>query len=279
MTLIRSLRQPDDPFRDFCQWDYDPVTAPDAQTLRQSAFLLHALNQTPEGDRLSAIFRRLQQHWGAFNTVWGVKSTDGALSWELYFYDYDRLDRRLGIAALQDCLPELVAPGLAAADQWPWFMFSVEFDTMTSEAGIASVDLYFEHDGGTISAGLSEVWDGYHRRPKNDYRFYRSAPDRAQILRDLSGLPPLPGRLQPGRFDEEVFVISRKSHSSAVYFSRVPIRQTLLFAQETGFNAALTAALAADAAALAPYRFDLGIDYCVRPGGSRLRRSAIYGIF
>lgn len=279
MTLTRSLRQPDDPFRDFCQWDYDPVTAPNAQTLRQSVFLMHALDQTPGGERLAAIFGRIQDRWGAFNTVWGVKSTEGVLSWELYFYDYDRMDRRLGIAALQDCLPDLVAPGLAAADQWPWFMFSVEFDAATLKAGITTVDLYFEHDGGTISAGLSEVWDGTERRRKNDYRFYRSAPDRAEILRDLSGLPPLPGPLQPGRYDEEVFVISRKSHSSAVYFSRVPVRQTLQFAKETGFNAPLTAALAADAASLAPFRFDLGIDYSLQSTGSLIRRSAIYGVF
>ncbi len=279
MRLTRSLRQPDDPFRDFCEWDYNPVTAPDSQTLRQSAVLLHALTQTAGGDRLSAIFHRIQNHWGAFNTVWGVKSTAGALTWELYFYDYNRLGRRLGIAALRDCLPDLVAPGLAAADEWPWFMFSVEFDTSSVEAGITSVDLYFEHDGGTISAGLSEVWDGRTRRPKNDYRFYRSAPDRAAILRDLSSLPPLPGPLQPGRYHEEVFVISRKSHSSAVYFSRVPVRQTVQFARETGFSAPLTAAIAADAAALAPYRFDLGVDYWVQAAGSTIRRSAIYGIF
>lgn len=279
MTLTRCLRQPDDPFRDFCEWDYDPVFTPNAQTLRQSAFLLHALDQTAGGDRLTELFQRIQNRWGAFNTVWGVKSTAGVLSWELYFYDYDRRDRRLGIAALQDCLPELVPPSLAAADRWPWFMFSVEFDAKTVDTGISSVDLYFEHEGGTISAGLSAVWDGNERRQKNDYRFYRSAPDRADILRDLSSLPPLPAPLQPGRYDEEVFVISRKSHSSAVYFSRAPLRQTLQFAQDTGFNTALTASLAADAASLAPYRFDLGIDYSVQSGRSVIRRSAIYGIF
>lgn len=280
MTLTRSLRQPDDPFRDFCEWDYTPVTAPDTETLRQSAFLLNALAQTPEGDHLAAVFGRIQDRWGAFNTVWGVKSTGGALSWELYFYDYARIDRRLGIAALQECLPELVAPGLAAADQWPWFMFSVEFDATTvGSAGIASVDLYFDHEGGTISAGLSEVWDGSTRRRKNDYRFYRSFPDRTEILRDLSSLPPLPSPMQPGRYEEDVFVMARKSHSSAIYFSRVPVWQTLKFAEDTGFSLPLTAALEADAAALAPYLFDLGIDYSVQAGESLIRRSAIYGIF
>lgn len=283
MKITRDLRHPDDPFRDFCQWDYDPVAAPTGTTLRQSAFLLHSLALTPHGDPLAEAFGRIRDRWGAFNTVWGVKSAPGELSWELYFYDYDRKDRRHGIAALCDCLPGLVAPelapALALADRWPWFMFSVEFDAQSLTGGIASVDLYFEGSGGTISAGLSQVWDGRRRRPKNDYRFYRSRDDRARILQDLADLPTLPDPLAPGCYDEEIFVISRKSHASAVYFSRVPAAQTLRFARETGFCPALSDALAADAAALAPYRFDLGVDFNGGPDGSLIRRSAIYGIF
>ena len=276
MTLIRALHRPEDPFRDFCQWDYDPVSVPTARTIQQSSLLVHSLSLVPEGGAIGEIFGRIRDYWGAFNTVWGIKSAKGALSWELYFYDYARCDRRLGIRSLHECLPELIAPDLMAADSWPWFMFSVEFDARALQ-GISSVDLYFEADGGSISAGLSEVWDGHQRRPKNDYRFYRSAADRADILRDLDDLPPLPNPLAPGRYDEEVFVISRKSHSSAVYFSRVGVEQTLRFAMDTDFSTDLTEALKTDAALLAPYRFDLGVDYEPRNGGL-IRRSAIYGV-
>lgn len=277
MKLTRALRHSDDPFRDFCQWEYDPVTAPTPITLRQSAVLLHSLALTPNGDQMAETLGRIRDRWGALNTVWGIKSAGGRLSWELYFYDYDRARRRHGIAALCDCLPGLVAPELARADRWPWFMFSVEF-TVQSPANIASVDLYFEATGGTVSAGLSQIWDGRRRRPKNDYCFYRSQHDRARILRDLSDLPNLPDPLAPGCYDEEIFVISRKSHASAVYFSRVPVAQTLRFARDTGFCPALTDAIAADATALAPYRFDIGVDYIAGPDGSQIRRSAIYGI-
>lgn len=278
--MNRAFRKHDDPFRDFCQWDYDPMVAPDQATLQQSALLLNSLEQTPVGRQLLDIFTRIQACWGEFNTVWGIKSTDGILSWELYFYDYARDERRLGISDLAKCLPELVAPGLASADRWPWFMFSVEFDGNTLKTGgIKSVDLYFEDEGGTISAGVSEVWDGKLRQRKNDYRFYRSALDRAELQNDLCDLPNLPEPLAPGRYGEEIFVISRKAISSAVYFSRVDVQRTLQFAYENGFSPALTACLAADANALAPYRFDLGIDFSVQSGKSVVRRSAIYGIF
>ena len=276
MTLRREAFHATDAFRDFCLWDYDPVTAPRADTLRQSALLAASLDMVPHGAAVADAFGRIRDRWGAFQTVWGIKSAPAGLSWELYFYDYDRDARRNGVQALADCLPGLCAPNLAAADDWPWFMFSVEFTSDTlAGGGIPSVDLYFEGEGGTISAGLSEVWDGMTRTLKNDYRFYRSGPDRAAVLRDLADLPPLPAPLAPGRYDEEVFVISRKSHSSAVYFSRADVAATLRFAQETGFHPALTAALARDLGRLAPYRFDLGVDY----GAEGLRRSAIYGVF
>lgn len=276
MTLRRETWQPGDLFRDFCLWDYRPVTPPDADTLRHSAFLAASLDLAPHGRAVADAFGRIRDRWGAFHTVWGIKSAPTGLSWELYFYDYDRADRRHGIAALADCLPGLCAPNLAAADEWPWFMFSVEFNAATvTGGGIPSVDLYFEGDGGTISAGLSEVWDGKTRTPKNDYRFYRSGPDRAQVLRDLTGMPPLPTPLEPGRYGEEVFVISRKSHSSAVYFSRATAEATVRFARENGFHPGLTETLAAEQSRYAPYLFDLGVDY----GPEGLRRSAIYGVF
>lgn len=278
-ALAREAYRPGDPFRDFCLWDYDPVQPPSDGALRQSAVLTQSLTLVPQGDRLAAIFGRIRARWGAFNTVWGIKSSGKGLTYELYFYDYNRTARRLGIADLVDCLPGLWPRDLARADDWPWFMMSVEFDPDRLEGGIGSVDLYFEATGGTISAGESRTWDGQVLRPKNDYRFYRSAADRRQILTDLEAMPPLPAPLIPGRYGEEVFVVSRKAHGSGAYFSRVSAAETLRFARETGLHPGVTSALAADLARLSSHRFDLGIDYDAGDGRGRLARAAIYGVF
>ena len=61
-----------------------------------------AVSSESEGARLAEIFGRIRQTWQPFKTVWGVKSMAGQLTWELYFYDYDRAERRCGIAALQE---------------------------------------------------------------------------------------------------------------------------------------------------------------------------------
>lgn len=270
------LWQGGDLFRDFCQWDYAPPVPPAQGTLRQAAVLWQSLAPLPYGDALMRLFHSIRDCIGPFGTVWGIKSGPAGLSWELYFYDYDRADRRIGLSALSDCLPGMFAAGLTDADRWPWFMASIEFDGATVATGrIAEVDLYFEADGGTISAGLSEVWDGRTRRPKNDYRFYRSIEDRDLLLQDLADVPPLPAPVTPGRHGEEIFVVSRKAASSAAYVSRVGIDGTIAFVDEAGFDPALVRFLRHHRRALTPYLFDLGIDY--RDG--RILRSAIYGIF
>ncbi|MEY4984610.1 MAG: hypothetical protein RIR62_2876 [Pseudomonadota bacterium] len=265
-----------DAFRDFCQWDYDPPCPPATGMFRQAALLWHSLTLVPCGGELAWMFHAIRDAIGPFRTVWGVKSGAGGLSWELYFYDYDRQDRRTGLATLDKALPGLFAPGLTDADGWPWFMASVEFDAGTVATGrIGCVDLYFEGEGGTISAGLSEVWDGRTRRAKNDYRFYRSREDRAAVLRDLAAEPPLPKGFAPGCFEEEIFVISRKAASNAAYFSRVGIDGTLAFAEAAGLDPRLARFLRDHRDALSPYLFDLGLDH--RDG--TLLRGAIYGIF
>ena len=85
--------RPSDPVRDFCQWPYDPPATPAPNALRQSAILFHALALMPNGPALLAIVLRIRAFWGRFNTVWGLKSADGHLGLELYFYDYDRAER------------------------------------------------------------------------------------------------------------------------------------------------------------------------------------------
>ncbi len=270
------LWQRGDLFRDFCQWDYAPPSPPAQGTLRQAALLWQSLAPLPHGAALTGMFHAIRDCVGPFGTVWGIKSGPAGLTWELYFYDYDRDARRIGLAALSASLPGLFAPGLTDADRWPWFMASIEFDATTVASGrIGQVDLYFEAEGGTISAGVSEVWDGRARRAKNDYRFYRSVEDRDLLLQDLAKVPPLPAPFAPGRYGEEVFVISRKAVSSAAYASRVGIDGTIAFAEETGFDPSLARFLRRHRDGFAPYLFDLGIDY--RDG--RLLRSAIYGIF
>lgn len=271
--------RPSDPYRDFCLWDYDPVTTPGPGALRQSALLERSLALAPDAPGLARLFGQIRDAWGRFNTVWGVKWTALGPTWEFYFYDYARRDRRLGVADLMRAVPGLFPPGFAAPDDLPYFMFSVELGPAQGRPGappLAEVDLYLPGTGGTVSAGVAHAWNGRALRRKNSYEFFQSAADRAAILARLEAFGPLPGWLMPGVWGEEVFVLSEKPASRACYLSRVPVAAARALCMQTDVPAAMTDALTE--AGHGAQRFDLGFDMVDGPKGPRIVKVGLYGI-
>lgn len=281
MTILcRGLRTDDIPFRDFCLWDYAVEQTPNPNTLYQHSLLFDATELCGDSAFLQEIFGRIQAFWGPGNTVWGIKSEQGYLSFELYFYDYDRASRRLGMKDLAICLSDIMQLDLGDVDTRPWFMASVEIDSLVAKKKVIhSLDLYFESDGGTIGAGVSEVWDGKDYQKKNDYQFFRRKEDAHLVDACLRELNPMPAPYMPGRYNEDIIVLSRKLRGTGVYFSRVNAADTLRFMSETKFSKSLIECFERDIAGYQPYLYDLGIDYIVSGGESVLRRSAVYGVF
>ncbi len=282
--------RPSDPARDFCQWPYDPPGPPAPQALRQSAILFQALAMMPNGPALLAMVLRIRAFWGRFNTVWGLKSADGQLGLELYFYDYDRAERRTKISAFLRAFPDLFAPGFTLDEAIPFFMFSIEFNS--GEAGLfaagtplTTLDLYTDGFGGTASAGLCHAWDGVDLKLKNVYRFYDSHPDRAEIISAMaasarsSQIKNMPAELCPGAWQEQIFVFAQKQFSDCVYFSRIDIQATQALCARFGFPPEIVGFLANQKTNLAHHLFDVGIDYIVSSAGVAMpAKAGLYGL-
>ena len=282
--------RPSDPARDFCQWPYDPPGTHAPNALRQSAILFHALALMPNGPALLEIVLRIRAFWGRFNTVWGLKSADGQLGLELYFYDYDRAERQPRISAFLLAFPDLFAPSFTVDDAIPFFMFSIEFnggDAGPFAAGtpLTTLDLYTDGFGGTASAGLCHAWDGNSLKLKNIYRFYDSHPDRAEIISAMaasarsSQIKDMPPELCPGAWQEQIFVFAQKQSSDCVYFSRISIQATLALCAKFAFPPEIVGFLANQKVNLAHHLFDVGIDYTVSSAGVALpAKAGLYGL-
>src|SRR5208337_4021584 len=85
-----------DRYADYCLWDYPPVRPP-AGKLRCANLLWRALEEAGAGEAMRAACEALRRGLGPFQTVFGVKQIGGRLSFEFYFYDYARLERRVSI--------------------------------------------------------------------------------------------------------------------------------------------------------------------------------------
>lgn len=276
--------RPGDPARDFCQWPYERPCPPGPAALRQSALLFDAVARWPNGARMLDLLAQVKDHFGPFNTVWGLKSTGdgGALDLELYFYDYDRSDRGHTLREVTRALPDLLPLSVQDLDAVPFFMWSVEF--RADGVAPAQIDLYTDGFGGTASGGICHVWDGRGLSLKNLYHFFETAEDGAQIMAALASsartarLMPGPDWLTPGAWGEQIFVFAQKRASDAVYLSRLPIDATLVLCKEAGFPTWLTAIMAAQRDALIHHLWDVGLDYVNDGGKARLVKAGLYGL-
>ena len=148
------LTTDEDRFVDYCLWEYIP-TIPFANKLRSSNLLWHSLAAGGADPRIAAMSRALRDALGPARTVWGVKLAEGRLSWELYFYDYERLERRRPIARVLDVIRPQLDCALRYPDGRPYFMFSIELDDAVVARGrLDAIDIYVGNVGSSVSSGI-----------------------------------------------------------------------------------------------------------------------------
>jgi len=276
---------PGDRYADYCQWPYDPP-APVGGKWRQSSLLWLALHAAGADPRLAAACGELRRGLGAFRTVYGVKLADGRLSFEFYFYDYDRLDRSLSIPRVLSVLSPFVRCELPPVERRPYFMFSLDLDDaiVTGRAPLAEIDVYVGNPGSTVSSGICYAHRADGLELKNFYFFFDAMAERAQIVdkvatsayldagRDLTEI------LWPELRDCGVVVVANKRNRDGVYFSRIRAGQLQHFLHRAGWPAAIAVPFAAELPRLDHLLYDVGIDYAVEDGRIVITKSAFYGL-
>lgn len=266
---------------DFCLWPYEPLTHP-ADKRPYSDLLRASFELAQRPDRLQDLLKRLQNALGPQATVWGIKWDGQAFSWELYFYDYARLERTVSIARLSTLLGQdwTEVPQL---EHIPYFMFSIEVND--SGAIAPGVDVYTGTPGSDVSAGLCHTCNRDGVRFKNLYHFFDAKQEFEQVLQKLScsmQLPaPIPGLdelLWPQTRRCQTLVVANKRAADGLYYSRVRADQLCWFAGRMGYPAPLRHWLEAERDSYSHMLFDLGVDFRTRDGRLDFFRGAFYGV-
>lgn len=279
---------PFDPARDFCQWPYRAPYRPAPDALRSEALLYAACAAAGFGERMEALLARLHDAWGRFETVWGVKWAGGALSVELYFYDYDRTGRRRGLAQFRRAVAPVIDCAVPARDDLPYFMFSAEIDAETlARRRLDQVDLYLGNPGSSVSSGLCYGLgrDGSCEF-RNAYFFFDARTEREcawDKLTESVFVPPLApdraGFFWPEMEGMEIVVVANKRHSDALYFSRIDVDSLSAFLARLGFPEPLQAFLAEHRSRLRHHLFDAGWDFrCEANGHVIPMKGGFYGL-
>jgi hypothetical protein len=277
---------PHDRYADYCLWDYPPPEPPSGK-LRCANLLWRAIDASGEGTHLRAACEALRQQLGPFRTVFGVKKIGDRLSFELYFYDYARLERDVSIPRVLDILAPFVTCPLKYSERRPYFMFSIDLDDKVAsrQQPLEVINVYIGNPGSSVSSGICYELSSSGLRLANFYFFFNARREMSEIVakmscsahHDLRGLP-VSAILRPELLDCEVIVVANKKFHDGIYFSRLKIDPLIEFLQREGFPADLVNFTKVYRNGLDHMLYDVGIDYVVENGAVKVLKTAFYGL-
>lgn len=287
MAELLDWAQPGDRQFDYCLWPYDPVAAP-AGKLRSSTLLWHSFDVLGAPPQLAEMVRAIRDEIGPLKTVWGVKQKGVAYSWELYFYDYERLEREVSIERVLGALKPYASSDLALSPRRPYFMFSIDLDGPLGrrERVIDEISVYLGNPSGHVSSGLSYQLTAAGLRFDNLYYFFDAKDNWDDVVGkvaasahlDLEGLD-ISSVLWPELADHcGIIVVANKKQNDGIYFSRIGIDPLIWFVERMGYPAPLHDFLVAHREQLDHMLYDVGIDYRMVDGRLEILKSAYYGV-
>ncbi|WP_322892009.1 MULTISPECIES: hypothetical protein [unclassified Yoonia] len=260
--------RPGDPALDFCLWPYEPPRTPTSDALRSVALLYESFAVAGLGDDMLALTDAIRDRWGRFVTVWGMKWSATGPSWEFYFYDYARADRRLGVSDFLVATSAHLSCDLIPDDRLPYFMFSVEITPQNlAGAPLDQIDLYMGNPGSNVSSGICYglTRAGYEMR--NFYFFFDAQREAVQITDKLTESVHLAPTVQldhllwPQMAGAQTIVVANKQRRDGLYFSRIRAVQLAYFLQKLDFPAPLQEFLSENRDALDHHLYDVGWDF------------------
>ena len=277
----------DERLYDFCLWEYPPA-APCAGKLRSSNLLLRSFEAEGVGPRGPALVRAIRQGLGDARTVWGIKQEAGRISWEFYFYDYDRLGRARSVPRLLEIARPWFACEGAPGEQHPYFMFSIDLDAelIAGRRALEEVQLYIGNIGTRVSSGICYAFTREARRLKNFYFFFEARTEMENIVGKATSSVhfnpaklPLDALLWPALVECQTIVVANKQDRDGIYFCRIKVDQLLHFLRRLRFPEDQVLFVERNRSSLDHMLYDVGFDY--RMDGDRLEivKGAWYGVF
>lgn len=278
---------PQDPFYDFCLWEYRPASPPENK-LRSSNLLFHSFETAGLSGQIQDIVRVIRDGFGVHNTVWGIKNLGDEILWEFYFYDYRRMERERSITRLLDLIRPFVKCGIEANENLHYFMFSIDItqDLVSGEAELDEIHLYIGNPGSTVSSGICYSLTKEKTRLENFYFFFNTKKERDEIIYkticsahvDYTVID-IQQILWPEMNTCKVLVVANKQENDAVYFSRINVDQLIFFMRKMRYQRELIAFVEENRSRFDHLLFDAGFDYRMEGEDLVILKSGYYGIF
>ncbi|MBW1999283.1 MAG: hypothetical protein JRJ29_15150 [Deltaproteobacteria bacterium] len=277
----------DDPFYDFCLWEYTPVCSWENK-FRSANLLFHSFEMMNVSENMFALVQAIRERFGPLRTVWGLKKMGDEISWEFYFYDYRRRERERSITRLLDAVGPLVNCRIRPDENIHYFMFSIDVsdELVSGNRALEEIHMYIGNPGSTVSSGICYSLTEHGTRLENFYFFFDAKRQMEEILAKAACSAHIdttriniPQILWPEMRGCEVIVIANKQENDAVYFSRININQLMCFLKKMAYPPKIVSFIEENRFRLDHLLYDVGFDYRMEDDDLRILKSGYYGIF
>lgn len=285
--LIYSLMPEQAKYRNYCSWDYEPLSDGRGK-LRPSALLYLVIASDPHRKFLCEAIAEIQAAHGLFESVYGVKRVGHRWSLEVYIYDYQRTNRLRSWTNLFHKKSGVLSSSVDVRESTPYFMFSFDLDHQVAEnlGRIDTAHLYIGNPGSLVSSGIAYRQDASGTTLENFYFFFDAKTEQSKIVDKMTEsafwdvqLDELDKILVPELKGCDTICLANKPQCDTVYYSGIDVRQLIYFCQWQDYPQRFIEFLIANAFQLDHLKYDVGVDYRWRKGELELLKSGIYGSF
>lgn len=277
-----------DPSRNYCLWSY-PRPASAEGKFRAVNLLLKSFSLDDCLQQGAATVDAIRAKIGMFNTVFGVKFDGTALSWEFYFYDYQRRRRVISIPRVLSALGPFYTTRIRPDEQLPYFMFSIDIHPAkiaSSASPLDVVHIYVGNPGSSVSSGVS-----YGLRPngiklENFYFFFDAREHIDLIVGKIMSSPhfdstslSIDAVLLPQLRGCQTICVANKQENDCIYFSGINVFQLCWFLRHFEYPQSLIEFAEINIVQMDHLLFDVGFDYRMEGGNLRRLKSGYYNVF
>ena len=276
-----------DVFFDYCLWEYKPVV-PFENKFRSVNLLFHSFDVMGVHERVFELVQTIGEGIGAARTVWGVQQEGQDISWEFYFYDYRRKERKRSITKLLNIVRPFAPCEIKANENLHYFMFSIDIDNdLVSGAGnLEEVHMYIVNPGSMVSSGICYSLTSRETRLENFYFFFDAKKHWDDIIAKIAcssfvdttkvGIDRI---LWPELRDCKVIVVANKPKNDCIYFSRVNIDQFIFFLKRMNYHKEMILFVEENRPRLDHLLYDVAFDYRMEGQELMILKSAYHGFF
>jgi hypothetical protein len=236
-------------------------------------------------DNFYSLIKSIQENLGINKTVWGLKKMDDKISWEYYFYNYNKENPDINMTNILKITEPFFTVNIFPNENIRYFMFSIDINPEFFEnKKLNGIHIYTKGQENR-TGGPSFFIDENGIRMENYYLVYDPKTEMERIKSSIK----LSVFTDPDTDYNEILLpelanckritLANKQQNDSIYFSGIDVNQFLFFLNHFDYPKEIISFIETNKPKLDHLQYDVGFDYKTNDEKIEIVKSGYYGTF